>query len=142
MANGLPVDVSLISLSDYYAEDGFLAASRLLSADIQFDAAIAVNDNVAIGAVRALKDYGMSVPEDVSLVSCDAFFLADYLNPRLTTIDHHNRELAETVISQLLGMIQKKDLPAVAEPNADLIIRESSMHSRKPEDREKKGERK
>ena len=116
-AVGLPVQEELIALSD----------NRLLSRDVPFTAAIAINDSVAMGAMRALADWGRVVPRDVALVSCDQFFQASYMVPRLSSIDHHNELLARYVIRQLLAMIRKEPAPEMPAIDTELVVRESSL---------------
>lgn len=126
-AASLPVREELIALSDYYVGDGFVATNRLLSRDVRFTAAIAINDSVALGAMRALSDWGRSVPQDVALVSCDQFFSAAYMTPRLSSIDHHNELLARAVIRQLLAMIHKEENTDLPHIDTELVVRESSV---------------
>lgn len=124
-ALGLPFDRSLVSTSDYYAPDGWQATQRLIRYGTSFSALIAMNDSVALGAYRALADHGMKIPEDVSVVSCDQFFDAEYFVPRLTALDQHNELLGRSVISALLdkmnGAVRRQPLKLYPE----LIERES-----------------
>lgn len=121
----LPRHRDTIVLSDYYAPDGYLATKTLLSGDVPFTAMLAMNDNVALGAYRALADAGLRVPQDVSVISCDQFYSADYLIPRLTSVDQHNELFGRFIINSLLGMIQgvKEDVDLTYKP--ELIIRDS-----------------
>ena len=80
-ASGREVREDLISLSDYYLPDGYQAAEALISRNAPFTAVITMNDNVALGAIRAFADHGLSVPRDVALISCDRFYFADYTIP-------------------------------------------------------------
>lgn len=88
-------------------------------------ALIAMNDSVALGAYRALADHGLKIPEDVSVVSCDQFFDAEYFVPRLTALDQHNELHGRSVISALLdkmgGAVRSQPLKLYPE----LIVRES-----------------
>lgn len=124
-ALGLPYDRSLVSTSDYYAPDGWQAAQRLIRRGTPFSALIAMNDSVALGAYRALADQGLKIPEDVSVISCDQFFDAEYFVPRLTALDQHNELLGRSVISALLdkmgGAVQSRPLKL----HPELIVRES-----------------
>ncbi len=65
-ASGREVREDLISLSDYYLPDGYQAAEALISRNAPFTAVITMNDNVALGAIRAFADHGLSVPRDVA----------------------------------------------------------------------------
>ncbi len=117
----------LVSLSDYYMPDGYTAAAVLLERQVPFTAMLAMNDNVALGAVRAIRDQGLSVPEDIALVSCDQFYNGDYLLPRLSSVDRHNNALGKYVIQLLLNAIQETDTPVDAPLLPQLIVRESSL---------------
>ena len=100
-ASGREIREDLISLSDYYLPDGYQAAEALISRNAPFTAVITMNDNVALGAIRAFADHGLSVPRDVALISCDRFYFADYTIPRLTSIHHHSRRWGQMVVRTL-----------------------------------------
>ena len=127
---GLDGDPELVSTSDYYLPDGYSAAKRLLELEQPPTAMLAMNDNVAIGALRAISDYCLSVPRDIALISCDQFMDGNYLTPRLTSLDRHTEVLGLYVIRLLLSMILKSELPEQPDLYPDLIIRESSGKSR------------
>lgn len=121
----LPVNRDLIALSDYYVADGYRAAQRLLESKVPFTAMLAMNDNVAQGAYRAIADAGLSIPQDISIISCDQFPTADYLVPRLTSVDQHNERFGRFIINALLGAMNgvKEDVVLTYKP--ELIVRES-----------------
>lgn len=121
----LPCREELISLTDYYVADGYMAAKHLIEKKAPFTAALAINDNVAIGALRAFTDYGFSVPGDISLISCEEFGLSSFYTPRLTSIDRHGDLFGQTVIRTLLSCIRGEN-PETPQPiTSDLMIRES-----------------
>ena len=121
----LPYDPALITLSDYYAPAGYEAMKALLARPVQFTAFLAMNDHVALGAIRALADTGLQVPEDVSAVSCDRFLTADYFLPRLTSVDQHNERFGRVLVEALLSRI-RGDAPAKPPlVSPELILRES-----------------
>ena len=105
-ASGREIREDLISLSDYYLPDGYQAAEALISRNAPFTAVITMNDNVALGAIRAFADHGLSVPRDVALISCDRFYFADYTIPRLTSIHHHSRRWGQMVVRTLIQAVQ------------------------------------
>ena len=84
-----------------------------------------MNDNVALGAYRALADAGLRVPQDVSVISCDQFYAADYMVPRLTSVDQHNEVFGRFIVQALLDAIHgtRRDVPLKVRP--ELIVRES-----------------
>jgi len=59
---------------------------QLLAQHLRFTAVVAFNDMSAIGAIRALQDFGLRVPADVSVIGLDDIHVAAFNNPRLTTI--------------------------------------------------------
>ena len=124
-SSGSAVQEDLISLSDYYLPDGYQAAEALLTRETPFTAVIAMNDNVALGAIRAFADHGLSVPRDVALISCDRFYFADYTMPRLTSIHHPSRRWGQMVVRTLIQSIQGSTENARITFPPDLIIVES-----------------
>lgn len=127
----LPHDPALVALSDYYTPDGYRALQDLLQRKVDFTAVLAMNDNVALGAMRALADAGLKVPEDVSIISCDQFYQADYFIPRLTSVDQHNERFGSFVTNALLGAIHgvKEDVLLTYRP--ELVVRESCAPPRR-----------
>ena len=124
-ALGLPSDDGLVALSDYYIDDGYRAAAALMDSGANFTAMLAINDNVAMGAIRAFADRGLSVPGDVAVVSCDQFFYADYSLPRLTSVDQHNPQFGKLVIQVLLCAIKGVSEPVKLNHTPELVVRES-----------------
>lgn len=122
---GLTKNPDLIKMSDYYIPDGFHATRELLSGGAPFTALVAMNDNVALGAYRAIADAGLRVPQDVSIVSCDQFYSADFLVPRLTSVDQHNELFGRHVIHALLNLIKGDLGESELNYQPELVIRES-----------------
>lgn len=122
---GLSRDRDLVATSDFYVPDGYSAMQELLRRGTDFTAILAINDNVALGAYRALADAGRRIPEDVSVISCDQFFSADYFVPRLTSINQHNEQFGRFVINVLLGVIGgiRENVTLTVTP--ELVVRES-----------------
>ena len=123
----LPCKEEQLVLTDYYLSDGFAAANKLMSRGTVCTALLAINDSVALGVLRALADWDKTVPQDFALISCDQFPRAEYHIPRLTAIDHHSELLAYAAIQQLLAAMQGAPTPKIRLPDAELIIRESSL---------------
>lgn len=122
----LPFDNSIVALSDYYIQDGFSAMNKILSnTSLNPTAIIAINDMVAIGAMRAIHDAALKVPDDIAVVSCDQFFESDYLIPRLTSLDQQNDYLGRLSIMQLVSAINGVKETVNINHTPQLIIRES-----------------
>lgn len=126
-AADLPVDQELIARCGPTIEDGYQAALQLLKLPARPTALIAINDLLAIGALRAAGDLGLHVPTDVSLVGYDDIHMAKYLVPRLTTVSKDSTRLGREAVKQLLARIADPDLPRqkMSLPPR-LIIREST----------------
>lgn len=122
---GLPYDPDMVALSDYYTADGYDAMEKLLKSPKVPQAVIAINDRVALGAIRAIRDEGLSVPEDIAVVSCDKFYDSEYYVPRLTTLDQQNDYLGRLSILLLMGAIAGVGENIDVKHTPRLIINES-----------------
>jgi DNA-binding LacI/PurR family transcriptional regulator len=108
---------------------GYEVAKKLLATKERFTAIFAFNDISAIGAILALKEGGLRVPQDVSVVGFDDIQAAAYHNPRLTTVRQPLRKMgkiaAETVLRRIRGHKPDGNVrQIVVEP--ELIIRETT----------------
>lgn len=88
-------------------QDGYQATRALLAAGSQFTAIFAVADVMAIGAIRALRENGLRVPEDVSVMGVDGLPLGNYLVPQLSTISQSVREMAARSVEILLSAMEE-----------------------------------
>ena len=84
------------------------AMKRLIGKFPDVTAVFAMSDVMAIGAIRALRDLGYRVPEDVSVIGFDGTSLAEYYNPKLATIKQQHQTLANRSIEILFGQIELK----------------------------------
>ena len=89
-------------------EGGYQAAEKLLAQGRPFTALFAQSDVMAIGAVRALADHGVRVPEDVSVMGYDGLPLGLYLTPRLSTVEQSVQVLATRAVELLLHCVEEK----------------------------------
>ncbi len=112
-------------------EEGYRAAQKLLSTSKDFTALFAFNDMSALGAVNAVRDAGLSMPQDISLVGFDDVTAASTAYPPLTTIRQPLREMGEIATTRLLARIKDENLPAekvVVKP--ELVVRASTGPAR------------
>jgi LacI family transcriptional regulator, galactose operon repressor len=108
-------------------ELGYPVVQQLLQHRKKFTALVSFNDIAAIGAIRALRDANLRVPEDVSVVGFDDIHVAAYHNPRLTTVRQPLHDMGETAARILLQRIQGfKDYPEDFAVAPELIIRETT----------------
>ena len=96
--------------------DGYWAARDLLDRGRKFTALFAMADVMAIGAIRALTDHGLKVPEDVSVLGFDGLKLADFVVPKLSTVRQDVNALAEESIRILL-----ENIPALQPPRHETV---------------------
>jgi LacI family transcriptional regulator len=123
---GLPVDRNLVVNTGPAIEDGYRAALQVLNLPSRPTAVIAINDLLAIGAIRAAADLGLQIPADLSLVGYDDIFPTNYLVPRLSTVSKDAVRMGREAVRLVLERIRNPDLPRrVIEISARFIIRES-----------------
>lgn len=109
-------------------EIGYKPTRALLEKHRDFTALFCFNDIAAIGAIRALKDAGCSVPGDVSVVGFDDIQSAAYATPSLTTVRQPLMEMGKRGAQILLERIadREKEIPAEVTMTPELVIREST----------------
>ena len=87
-------------------QDGYNATQNLIAMGRRFTALFAVADVMAIGAIRALRDNGLRVPEDVSVMGFDGLPLGSFLVPKLSTIGQSVRRMARRSVEILIECIE------------------------------------
>jgi DNA-binding LacI/PurR family transcriptional regulator len=105
-------------------EAGYDAARELLARGVDFDAIFAASDTIAIGAMRALREAGRKVPDDVAIVGFDDIPAASMTHPPLTTIQQDYRLAGEVLVDSLLKQIRNEKAETAVLP-AKLIVRQS-----------------
>ena len=110
----------------YSYQDGYLATQKLLRTGRKFTALFAVADVMAIGAIRALRDSGLRVPEDVSVMGFDGLPLGSYLVPQLSTVEQSARRIAQRSVEILTECIEKGAAPKRETVPFNLCQREST----------------
>ena len=106
-ANGIEYDPEKVVSVKESMENGLNSMSELLKKRVSFTAVFCMNDLLALGAMRAIMDYGLRVPDDIAIIGVDDIEAASYANPKLTTIHTPMKELgaiaAKTLISRIEG---------------------------------------
>ena len=122
----LPISYELYESSDLTKDGGYAACKRLLEKESPFTAIFCANDEIAIGAMKALREVHVRVPEDVSLVGFDDIDIADHLVPALTTVRVNKEILGSVAVKRLLSLIVQPDPVNVTSViDVDLVIRDS-----------------
>lgn len=122
-----------MEFSTPFPDMGYPVVQKLLAQGGHFTALFAFNDVSAIGAIRALRDAGMEVPDDVAVVGFDDIPSAAYNTPSLTTIRQPLRRMGEIAAQTLLEQLrQKSPAPREVAVEPQLVIRESTTTRLKP----------
>jgi DNA-binding LacI/PurR family transcriptional regulator len=106
---GLEPPVSM--QANWSTSGGYRAMKRLLEREIPVTAVISANDNMALGALRALQEAGLTVPQDVSLVGFDDVPEAAFFTPPLTTVRQSYVQLGMTAFEYLMRLMDDPDTP-------------------------------
>lgn len=117
-------DPNLMRPAHFYPESAMETIDTLLEEGTPFDGIVAASDMIAIGAIRALNNAGLSVPKDISVIGYDDVPLAAYTNPALTTVRQDTAKAGRMMVSKLQRLIKGEKVKSSFLPT-DLIIRES-----------------
>lgn len=117
-----------LELNSWSPELSYQPVRDLLARTRDFTAMFCFNDTAAIGAIRAIEDVGLSCPRDISVIGFDDIIVAEYFNPRLTTVRQPLQKMGWTAAETLVKRIQTPDEPYPEtiwfEP--ELVVREST----------------
>jgi LacI family transcriptional regulator len=131
---GIPFDPALVVEGNFRLESGQNATKQLLELNPIPDAIFAINDLMAIGALRTLRRAGLRVPEDIAIVGYDDSPLASLVFPTLSTMAIPQQEIAQVAADILEKQIQQRQTPNLETDSsprkwvfsAELVVRESS----------------
>ena len=128
---GLPVNYNLYEAGDLGPAGGYEACKRLIKRNVQFSALFCANDETAIGAMKALRDMGYRVPEDVSVVGFDDIAMVEHLTPALTTVRVNKEALGSIAVKQLVSRSTDLEAASVTILLQAQLIRRDSVISHK-----------
>jgi DNA-binding LacI/PurR family transcriptional regulator len=129
--NQIPVDEELIHIADIATISGGASATDLLlNLPDPPTAIFAVNDMIAIGAIRAAQEHGLKVPQDFSVIGFDDIPLSECINPALTTIRQPAYEKGVWAARLIIEYIETKMKPLSQILDCELIVRGSTAPAR------------
>ena len=125
---GLAADQESVNDAGFTPQTGEACVNRILNALPRENwptAMIAINDLVALGAMRQLQRMNIRVPEDMALIGCDNQFFTPFLTPPLTTVDLHPFDHGALAIRELVNAVKGNASAFSQVRECSLIVRES-----------------
>jgi DNA-binding LacI/PurR family transcriptional regulator len=123
------LDHSLVWEGDWSASSGYIVAKKIVK-NQKISAIFAGNDAMALGALKAISEAGLIVPENLSLVGFDDLPESQFFTPSLTTARQDFHEVGEQALGILLGLINKKKARMNVAIKPEILIRESSAKAK------------
>jgi DNA-binding LacI/PurR family transcriptional regulator len=123
---GYPFLPELIVHGDGKPEGGRQAMEKLLSLPTPPTAVFCYNDMSALGALRAIHQHGIKVPDDISIVGFDDLAIASYTSPLLTTVGQPKQQMGRMAMETMLKILSGVDAKTNIKVNGELIVREST----------------
>ncbi|MFF2389151.1 LacI family DNA-binding transcriptional regulator [Agromyces sp. NPDC058104] len=107
LAVGRSIDPRLVGVTgyDWGIGKGFRATREIIASGVPFDGLVCLNDGLAVGAISALLEHGLRVPDDVQVIGFDNIEESAFLTPSLTTMDSRIEWIARTALERLVARI-------------------------------------
>ncbi|MFN7493262.1 MAG: LacI family DNA-binding transcriptional regulator [Cyclobacteriaceae bacterium] len=132
--NKLEINENLILSCDSGTfEEGKSVTQKILASGTKFDAIFANNDPMAMGAMMAIKEKGLKIPQDIAIVGFSNWFFGELMDPSLTTIDQPGFEMGQEAARLLIKQIDMKEkdqyepVEEIKVLKTRLVIRNSSL---------------
>ncbi|AOZ92912.1 LacI family DNA-binding transcriptional regulator [Paenibacillus crassostreae] len=109
--SGIPLNHDFIKFGNYKLESGRVMMQEILEQGECPTVVFAASDDMAVGAMNCILDYGLSVPEDISVMGFDDSLIAKAVRPMLTTMQQPVRELGRISLEYLHTLIEDPDQP-------------------------------
>ncbi|WP_293704503.1 LacI family DNA-binding transcriptional regulator [Sphingopyxis sp. UBA6723] len=126
---GVAIDDSLVGTGDFTYDVGYRVARELLDGPLRPTAILAQNDDMAVAAIAAARDFGLSVPQDLSVAGFDNSEVSRTAWPPLTTVHQPVREMAWDAANRLIAMLDADtdgDAPRRRDHLHELLVRAST----------------
>lgn len=108
LENNVTIDDNHVLNNNFYFQDGYNAAKYVVQNKINFDAVVAINDRVATGFLRGIKDLTNIQFSDFGLGSCEFFTENTFSIPRITSVDHNITDLGNATAKILIATLENK----------------------------------
>lgn len=127
----IKIERELVVCSHLGYAEGYEAVCRLLDLELPPDAILAMNDSLAFGAMKAVKERGLSIPEDISLIGYTDEQHSIYVEPALTAVTHQTFQMGREACKLLLENIEGRKSARKIVITSSLDIRDSSVKFKK-----------
>jgi DNA-binding LacI/PurR family transcriptional regulator len=125
--HNLPFDSTAIISADFSPEAGYQSTRELLKTHPNLNAIIYADDMIAIGGMRALRESGRRIPQDIAVTGFGNYELAKYTSPALTSVAYDMHAMGRIAATRLYNILQDDDpLPWEIQVPTSLVIRESA----------------
>lgn len=132
--HALPNAPQLFARADFTKQRGAQAMQEILNRGVEFDAVVAANDGMALGACETLHQRGLRVPQDVRVVGFDDLEIARLHDPALSTVCQPLKKLADYAVEAIAGQISGRPVSPLTTLYPELVLRQScGCHSDNPE---------
>lgn len=124
-ARGLALDPNLVHLGEFGRAFGYRRMREILASSLSFSAVFGANDLVAVGAMEAIAEAGLRVPEDISVVGYDNIPVSREVNPKLTTVNVPLEDLGREAVRAALGRFEFGSESANSTLGTHIVLRDS-----------------
>lgn len=124
------IGYSYLKGGSFTTDEGYLETKILLKQSQKPTAIMALSDTILLGALKAIREEGMSIPEDISVVSIDNSSYLDFLSVPITSVSHPITEITQLAIKMLLDQMgaSQASAPTNIVLEAKLIARKSVQY--------------
>ncbi len=122
----IPLDEELIVNCGFGTSKVKPALANLITNHVSFDAVFATNDDLAVEAILTLNEYGLRVPEDVSVAGFGNYPVAKIVRPSLTTVNHKPKQIGIEATTRLIDLIEGNPTVLKKKIASELIVRDST----------------
>jgi len=128
----IPIKKEWIKNGSFTVNGGYRAMKEILSLDHLPTALFIASDRMSYGAYRAIQEKGLTIPNDISIISFDDLEMSPYINPPLTTVRVHKEELGRIAVKLLSERVKGEiTLPLTTYLPTELIVRKSCGNNNK-----------
>ena len=122
--NGLEDRVQIVG-NEFSIQNGYMETKLLLNNEKKPTAVFALSNNIGMGAIKAIREARLKIPDDISLISFDNYLYLDFLEPAITRIGQKVDEMGKMAVKLLHDSINHKEIKSQIELSPEMIMRDS-----------------